>query len=231
MVIRAMRCPFCHRANIPHGHFAFFHKEFSCPNTIAFSLHPSPSPRAIPTRSPTRSPTPSWTPSSPQDPMSRVACETLTCTGLVFVAGEITTRALRRNPEDRPLDRRRDRLRQCRLRLRLQHLRRALRHRQAVAGHRHGRRHRRRRRPGHDVRLRHQRDARADADAHLAGPQARREALRSAQVRPDAVPASRRQVPGHRGVRQDGKPIRVDAVVISTQHAEDVTNESSAPTS
>ena len=28
-----------------------------------------------------------------QDPMSRVACETLTCTGLVVIAGEITTRA------------------------------------------------------------------------------------------------------------------------------------------
>ena len=28
-----------------------------------------------------------------QDPMSRVACETLTCTGLVVVAGEITTKA------------------------------------------------------------------------------------------------------------------------------------------
>ena len=28
-----------------------------------------------------------------QDPTSRVACETLTCTGLVVVAGEITTTA------------------------------------------------------------------------------------------------------------------------------------------
>ena len=28
-----------------------------------------------------------------QDPLSRVACETLTCTGLVVVAGEITTQA------------------------------------------------------------------------------------------------------------------------------------------
>jgi S-adenosylmethionine synthetase len=28
-----------------------------------------------------------------QDPMSRVACETLTCTGLVVIAGEITTEA------------------------------------------------------------------------------------------------------------------------------------------
>ena len=28
-----------------------------------------------------------------EDPLSRVACETLTCTGLVVVAGEITTKA------------------------------------------------------------------------------------------------------------------------------------------
>ena len=28
-----------------------------------------------------------------QDPFSRVACETLTCTGLVVIAGEITTQA------------------------------------------------------------------------------------------------------------------------------------------
>ena len=28
-----------------------------------------------------------------QDPYSRVACETLTCTGLVVIAGEITTKA------------------------------------------------------------------------------------------------------------------------------------------
>ena len=28
-----------------------------------------------------------------QDPLSRVACETLTCTGLVVIAGEITTKA------------------------------------------------------------------------------------------------------------------------------------------
>ena len=27
------------------------------------------------------------------DPLSRVACETLTCTGLVMIAGEITTKA------------------------------------------------------------------------------------------------------------------------------------------
>ena len=34
-----------------------------------------------------------------QDPMSRVACETLLTTGLVVVAGEITTKRLRRDPQ------------------------------------------------------------------------------------------------------------------------------------
>ena len=57
----------------------------------ASSSRPSRSPRAIPTRSPTRSRTPSSTPCSRDDPMGRVACETLITTGLVVVAGEITT--------------------------------------------------------------------------------------------------------------------------------------------
>jgi S-adenosylmethionine synthetase len=34
-----------------------------------------------------------------QDPASRVACETLTTTGMVFVAGEITTKAVVDIPE------------------------------------------------------------------------------------------------------------------------------------
>ncbi|MFQ7288676.1 MAG: S-adenosylmethionine synthetase N-terminal domain-containing protein [Lacrimispora saccharolytica] len=37
-----------------------------------------------------------------QDPMSRVACETSTTTGLVLVMGEITTKGICRYPEDRP---------------------------------------------------------------------------------------------------------------------------------
>ena len=36
-----------------------------------------------------------------QDPMSRVACETLLTTGLVVVAGEITTKARGRHPRPR----------------------------------------------------------------------------------------------------------------------------------
>ena len=46
---------------------------------------------------------------------------------------------------------------------------------QAVAAHRHGRGHRRRRRPGHDVRLRLQRNAHPDAAADLPGPPPGRE--------------------------------------------------------
>jgi S-adenosylmethionine synthetase len=60
-----------------------------------------------------------------QDPYSRVAAETLTATGLVVIAGEITTKAY--------VDF--HRLRQRALRLRLQHLRRDLVHQQAVRRH------------------------------------------------------------------------------------------------
>ena len=87
--------------------------------------------------------------------------------------------------------------------------------RQAVARHRPGRGHRargahrrrlerrrarrgRRRRPGHDVRLRHARDPGAHAAADLAGPQARPPPGRGARGRHAALPAPRRQDPGHR---------------------------------
>ena len=39
-----------------------------------------------------------------EDPMARVACETMVTTGLAVVAGEITTDGLRRDPQDRPRD-------------------------------------------------------------------------------------------------------------------------------
>ena len=141
-----------------------------------------------------RSSTPSWprtrTAGSPARP-----CVT---TGLVVVAGEITTSGLRRHPHDRP--RRRSATigyDAADIRLRRRHLRRADRHRRAVPRHRPGRRRPRgvaqeprrpstagRRRPGDDVRLRLRRDRRADAAAdHLA----HRLAERLAEVRKDGT--------------------------------------------
>ena len=74
-----------------------------------------------------------------QDPYSRVAAETLTATGLVVIAGEITTKAYVDFQSSRPRRRRLHRLRQRPLWLRLQHLRRHLQHQQAVRRHRPGR--------------------------------------------------------------------------------------------
>ena len=59
-----------------------------------------------------------------------------------------------------------------------------------------------RRRPGDDVRLRLRRDARPDAAADLDRPPPGRAPGRGAQVRPGAVPAPRRQDPGHVRVRR-----------------------------
>src|SRR5208283_1459026 len=74
-----------------------------------------------------------------EDPVSRVACETLTATGLVVIAGEITTKAyvdfqqvVRGTVQSIGYDNA--------LRLRLQHLRRHLQHQQTIRRHRHGRR-------------------------------------------------------------------------------------------
>ena len=66
-----------------------------------------------------------------------------------------------------------------------------------------------RRRPGDDVRLRLRRDARPDAAADLAGPPHERAPVRGAQGRRRAVPAARRQDPGHDRLRerQAGAPV------------------------
>ena len=57
------------------------------------------------------------------DPTGRVACETLVTTGLVVVAGEITTTHLRRHPAARARADRRDRLHAGEVRLRRRDLR------------------------------------------------------------------------------------------------------------
>ena len=106
----------------------------------------------------------------------RVACETLVTTGMAVVAGEITTNTYVHIPEIV-----RETIRSigytdanygidgitCAV-LELD--------RQPVTGHRAGRGHRRRRRSGDDVRLRHRRDPGADAAADPAGAPARRAA-------------------------------------------------------
>ena len=112
-----------------------------------------------------------------EDPTGRVACETLVKTGVVVVAGEVTTSAwidLEKLVRETVLD------------IGYNHSDMGFdgascggdqHHRQAVARHRHGRGSQRqaqagRRRPGPDVRLRHQRDRRADARADHARPPA-----------------------------------------------------------
>ena len=56
-----------------------------------------------------------------EDPMSRVACETLVTTGLAVVAGEITTNGYVDIPKRGARDHQRHRLRPRVLRLRRQH--------------------------------------------------------------------------------------------------------------
>ena len=144
-----------------------------------------------------------------QDPDSRVACETLAKTGMVVVAGEITTQGQDRLLRDRPQDRARHRLHLVGHGLRRRHLRGADRHRPAVARHLAGRHRGRgpaqgagRRRSGPDVRLRLRRDARADAAADHAGAPAGRAPRRRARaagkypfLRPDCQVAGDGRVP------------------------------------
>ena len=73
------------------------------------------------------------------DPNGRVACETLVTTGLVVVAGEITTETYVDIPRVVTNEDQGDRLRPRQVRLRRRHLRRDRRARRAVAGHRAGR--------------------------------------------------------------------------------------------
>ena len=137
-----------------------------------------------------------------QDPVGRVACETLVTTGLAIVAGEITTSCYVDFPEHRPRDDPGGRLHARQVRLRLRDLRRAVVDPRPVARHRAGRRPRRRRRPGADVRLRLHRDARADADADHARAQAGARPLRAPPRQLDGLPPARRQVAGLDRIRQ-----------------------------
>ena len=137
-----------------------------------------------------------------QDAKSRVACETLVTTGLVVMAGEITTNAIVDFPGGRARGDQRRRLHQSEVRLRRRHLRRAVVAAQAVARHQHGRRYGRRRRSGPHVRLRLQRDRRVDAAADHARAQAGAAPLVRAPRRRARLPASRRQIAGHGRIRR-----------------------------
>ena len=137
-------------------------------------------------------------------------------TGLVHVAGEVTTAGLRRHPQHRPRDDPRHRLRLLEQGLRRRAPAASRLDRRAVPGHRPGRRHRLRephrrrrparqagrRRPGPDVRLRLRGHPRADAAADLPGAPAGRAPDRGPQVRRGRLPAPRRQDPGHHRVRR-----------------------------
>ena len=153
-----------------------------------------------------------------KDPNSRVACETLVTTGVVFVSGEITHRGLRRHPVGRA------RTRWWRsatpmpkfgldgytcgvitaiqeqspdIAIGVDHaLEEREEHSQDDA------RHAGRRRPGDDVRLRLPRDRRADAVADRDGAPSRQAPVRRPQGGRRSVSASRRQESGLGRVRR-----------------------------
>ncbi len=120
------------------------------------------------------------------DPLGRVACETLITTGLVVVAGEITTKTYVDVPALVRKTIERIGYTRAKYGFDASYLRRDHRHPRAVARHRPGRagrprvpvgspRRRRarlpgRRRPGHDVRVRLPRHRGTHAHAHPAGP-------------------------------------------------------------
>ena len=141
----------------------------------------------------------------------RAACETLATTNKVVIAGETRGPEIGHQRADRKRRARRDqghRLRAGRLPLEDR------RHRDpaasAVRRHRAGRRRaaarhqqgRGRGRPGHHVRLRHQRDAGPDAGADLLRPQDPAADLGSAPLRQGEGAGPGLQEPGHRAVRE-----------------------------
>ncbi len=161
------------------------------------------------------------------DPRGRVAVETLVKTGLAIVAGEVTTSTYVDIPSIVRSTIVRIGYTDQRDGLRRPHLRRDGGHRGPEPGHRPRRRQRQgagRGRPGDDVRLRLQRDAGADAGAHLTTPTRSPGGWRTSRrksldwLRPDGKSQVTVQY-------EDGKPVRIDTVVVSTQHADDVSNK------
>ena len=141
------------------------------------------------------------------DPRGRVACETLIKTGVVIVAGRGDHLRLDRSGEAGARDGAGDRLQQLGDGVRRRQLRRRQHHRQAIARHRHGRRSQDqaqagRRRSGIDVRLRHQRDRRADARADHPRPPPGQAPGRGAQARQARLAPARCQEPDHAALRK-----------------------------
>ena len=219
-------------ARLTGGFFCIRVNSRRNPETCDIALLPNPSPRAIPTRSATRFPTRCWTPFSHKDPYAHVACECCATTGMVLVMGEITTSAYVPIEPDRPQQDRRNRLRPRQVRLRRPFLRRAGDRGRAVPGHRHGRKPRRATwimgAGDQGMMFGYACDETPEYMplAISPGPQGLPHAL--AEVRKSgagALSAPRRQGAGDRRIRGRHRPVRVEAVVLSTQHAPEATHD------